>query len=196
MTVHHSEHLRGVMTTSLPLPLPPHLPLRLPPHPPRLPLRPAVLHQVSVRYHPSPKLNYKHRFIESFKNIIHRSQLSESLQSGYSYCNQDPQRCSLRSKKKRVCAWLYNLSCLQSCLVSTLTQRKIVTSACCLDTTTVTHWPESSCRRKKERNRGTRCSRRMKNLEKWVCCEVISIIEWKQMNYDLFSSPSQTTSQS
>lgn len=57
MTVHHSEHLRGDMTTSLPLPPPPHLPLLLPPHPPPHrplhPLRPAVLHQVSVRYHPS-----------------------------------------------------------------------------------------------------------------------------------------------
>lgn len=102
MTVHHSEYLRGDMTTSLPLPLPPYLPLLLPPHPPPHrplhPLRPAVLHQVSVRYHPSSKLNDKHRFIESF----HILSTDHYLRSGYSYCKQDPQRCSLRNKKKPV----------------------------------------------------------------------------------------------
>lgn len=78
-----------------------------------------------------------------------------------------------------ICPYQINLTnvttgCCQSCLVSTLTRRKIVTSACCPDTTTATRWPESRYRRKKGRKRETRCWQRMKNPEKWV--RIISVV--------------------
>lgn len=57
---------------------------------------------------------------------------------------------------------------LQSCQVSTLTQRKTATFVCCLGTTTVTLWQKKGFRKRKRRKRDQRFWRRMMVLGRWV----------------------------